>query len=600
MPLGGIGLDGRPVFDTYLRLKQPVRVQFGKQGSVSLALGVGAITVRGAMGEPVTLRDVLHVPDLISPLLSVSCVVNDGLAVHFDPPAYGGGPHRVALLRDGRALLTATQRDGMYWLDSPQQTSYPTAISGVAVADLHAAAHAWHERLGHLSYGSLAQLKRGGFLPNCELAPRQFVHAGGSLPPCEPCLVGKTPRLPHPPRTPRELTPGQRLHSDVCSLPKGVFAIGGYVAFHTLIDEATRFCLVTLLRDKRAATRAQCDGEAWFHTQTGRMAQRVRSDNGGEYTGLALAAWHAARGTDVEFSPAYTPQANGLAERHNRTLLDKALPMLMGSALDGQPVLGRQYIGHAIHYANALHNALPCRGALHGPTPHDGLLPQWGPVRLDAFHAFGCVVWVAALAPRNKLAPHMLKARFLGLAQPLNSGFVLAQVPGGHISPHQQFRFGAPGPPPIECSTHSGLPVTIRAPDAGDAASAVPAGGEDEDVDAGDDDGDAEVPIPHESTIIEAPPLADGDAEDPIPHQLADIEVPPLHDADVGEHPQACPPLPEQPASSDVPQPSEDDAADPYENQRVNIPWLLPAHAAPPPTVPVAVPGPIILSLIHI
>ena len=57
----------------------------------------------------------------------------------------------------------------------------------------------------------------------------------------------------------------------------------------------------------------------------------------------------------------YSPEANGLAERHNLTLLDMAVPMLADSAdaSFGLPPLCTQHAADAIIYANDLHNATP-------------------------------------------------------------------------------------------------------------------------------------------------------------------------------------------------------------------------------------------------
>jgi hypothetical protein len=81
---------------------------------------------------------------------------------------------------------------------------------------------------------------------------------------------------------------------------------------------------------------------------------------------------------DIQKEPktGYTPEANGLAERHNLTLLDIALPMLAdsGDPQRGLPPLGSQYAGAAVIYANNLHNATPAPSALVGRMPHEGFL----------------------------------------------------------------------------------------------------------------------------------------------------------------------------------------------------------------------------------
>jgi transposase InsO family protein len=71
---------------------------------------------------------------------------------------------------------------------------------------------------------------------------------------------------------------------------------------------------------------------AWLETQTDQRVQRVRHDRGGEYMSHAQQEWYAEKGIQQEPTAGYSPEANGLAERHNLTLLDMAMPMLADSA----------------------------------------------------------------------------------------------------------------------------------------------------------------------------------------------------------------------------------------------------------------------------
>jgi transposase InsO family protein len=59
----------------------------------------------------------------------------------------------------------------------------------------------------------------------------------------------------------------------------------------------------------------------------------VRSDNGGEFVEMELAAFFAARGVNHELSASYKPQQNGKAERLNRSLEDRVYRQFYGAAL---------------------------------------------------------------------------------------------------------------------------------------------------------------------------------------------------------------------------------------------------------------------------
>jgi hypothetical protein len=136
-----------------------------------------------------------------------------------------------------------------------------------------------------------------------------------------------------------------------------------------------------------------------------------------------LQGYYQERGTQPEPTARYSPEANGLAERHNLTLLDMALPMLADSGDNrlGLPPLDPKYAGDAELYANHLHNATPAKGALVGCTPFAGFLKREVP--LSVFRRFGCRVWMhnpgRPHTHRHKLESRGVPGRFLGFQGPL-------------------------------------------------------------------------------------------------------------------------------------------------------------------------------------
>jgi hypothetical protein len=106
--------------------------------------------------------------------------------------------------------------------------------------------------------------------------------------------------------------------------------------------------------------------------------------------GGELLCFYKERGIQREPTPGYSPECNGLAKRHNLTLLDMARPMLADSGNErlGLAPLGKRFAGNVILYANDLHNATPASGALFGCTPFKGCLGRG--VTLGAFRRFGC------------------------------------------------------------------------------------------------------------------------------------------------------------------------------------------------------------------
>ena len=75
--------------------------------------------------------------------------------------------------------------------------------------------------------------------------------------------------------------------------------------------------------------------KAQVENERGLKLGRLRRDNGGEFTSAALCTWLKEKGVSQEFTPPRTPQANGVAERMNRTLQEMARSMMHSTRLGG-------------------------------------------------------------------------------------------------------------------------------------------------------------------------------------------------------------------------------------------------------------------------
>ncbi|GMF62517.1 unnamed protein product [Phytophthora fragariaefolia] len=116
------------------------------------------------------------------------------------------------------------------------------------------------------------------------------------------------------------------IHSDVCG-PVETPTFSGKLYFVTFIDEYSHFCVVYLLRNESEVAAKFAEFVAFAETQTGSRVRtlrvkQLRSDNGGEYKSRAMAKFCSERGIVQKFTPPYTPQLNGVAERMNRTLVE--------------------------------------------------------------------------------------------------------------------------------------------------------------------------------------------------------------------------------------------------------------------------------------
>ncbi|CEG44602.1 retrovirus-related pol polyprotein from transposon tnt 1-94 [Plasmopara halstedii] len=134
--------------------------------------------------------------------------------------------------------------------------------------------------------------------------------------------------------------------------------------FVTFIDEYSHFCAVYLLETKSEVFDKFANYVALAETHTGKRVKCIRSDNGGEYTSAAMTNFCAKRGIVQKFTPPYTPQLNGVAERMNRTLVESARCMMEHAGLS------KIYWGKAVVTAAFLRNRCPTRATMHDKSPY--------------------------------------------------------------------------------------------------------------------------------------------------------------------------------------------------------------------------------------
>ena len=137
--------------------------------------------------------------------------------------------------------------------------------------------------------------------------------------------------------------------------------------------------------------------KAMIETQSGRKIKRLRTDNGGEYKNDLFQKICEENGIIRHFTVKNTPQQNGVAERMNRTLLEKVRCMLSNAGL------GKEFWAEAITYACHLINRLPS-AAIGGKTPFE----KWyGKPAEDygSLYVFGSIVYYhkrVKIGPKSK------------------------------------------------------------------------------------------------------------------------------------------------------------------------------------------------------
>lgn len=383
-------------YESILVDRVPIQRRFITTGDGTMleATATGSVVLEDSSYQRIILKDVLLVPDIKYNLVSTSAIRRAGGKVVSESNATS------IYCADGTLAIEAYDHP---IVGIPCYQSASVGITLAAFTSTSEAAELWHQRFGHLGYTNMAKLARLNMVDGLPISAGAFGdHVGKEN--CNACAIGKLCKAPFNPAVPKVRAAGELLHTDVCG-PIRPDTAGGSQYFMTVIDDFTRYSFVKLIARKSEVAGSLKDYINLVETQTGNKVKALRSDNGGEYTSKVLDGFLQDKGIIHQFSLPYTPQQNGIAERLNRTLLDKAIPMLEQSGL---PL---KHWGDAIMTANCIRNISPT--ATSTITPYEAFFGN--KPNVSNLRVFGCRAFV--LTPshaRTKLEPRAKPGVFIG------------------------------------------------------------------------------------------------------------------------------------------------------------------------------------------
>ena len=183
-------------------------------------------------------------------------------------------------------------------------------------------------------------------------------------------------------------------------------SLGGSKYILVFIDDYSRKGWVYFLKNKSETITKFCEFKTKIEGETGNRIQALRTDRGREYLSEEFSILCRTAGIQRELTQAHTPQQNGVSERRNRTIMERARSMSSDCNL---PV---NLWTEAVLHAQYLINRSPTR-ANSGATPeakYSGKLPD-----ISDLIFFGCVAFVhIPKENRKKLDSKTLKCMFLG------------------------------------------------------------------------------------------------------------------------------------------------------------------------------------------
>jgi hypothetical protein len=288
----------------------------GKFGKVYLGddepcdiIGQGDVQLRMANGTVLKLQRVRHVPKLARNLISVSQLTDDaGFEMKFTKTSWK--------LLKGAMVIAQGQRDGTLYRVRNEYF--------VNMASSEVSAKLWHQRLGHMSEKGMKVMVSKGKLDGLSCV---------DLPLCEGCVFGKQKIVSFSKtgRTPK-VEKLELVHTDVWG-PSQVSSLNGSCYYVTFIDDSTRKLWIYFMKNKSDVFEIFKKWKSLVENQTGLKLKCLRSDNGGEYCSNEFDEYCAGHGIRREKTVPKTPQQNGIAERMNRTIMERARSMLVDAGL---------------------------------------------------------------------------------------------------------------------------------------------------------------------------------------------------------------------------------------------------------------------------
>ncbi|KAK1682301.1 hypothetical protein QYE76_043149 [Lolium multiflorum] len=220
------------------------------------------------------------------------------------------------------------------------------------------------------------------------------------------CVEGKMHDSPHPSKT---IISSKRilelLHVDLFG-PTTHASFGGKKYCLVIVDDYSRYTWVFFLKSKDETQQIFIDFATEVQRQHNLLIMAIRSDNGSEFKNYTLNDFLSDEGIRHQYSAAYTPQQNGVAERKNRTLLDMARSMM--AEYKSRYNFWAEAISTACHSSNRLY----LRKGLN-KTPYEILTGN--KPNISYFKVFGCKCFYKIKGVRlSKFAPKALEGIFVG------------------------------------------------------------------------------------------------------------------------------------------------------------------------------------------
>jgi hypothetical protein len=349
--------------------------------------GIGCVQLKDTL-----IQGVRYVPQMKVNLISIPVLCGKGCTVTFD--------ERYCFVKKGGVSKKFAERKGsLYVTFNDEATLHVNSGSATPLFN--------HQKLGHPSAFATFKTMNDSSMKEYETAIRG----------CHVCVESKLRRSPFPavPTEKRATRIGYLISSDL----EGPFPEPSYSgALYNVkyIDDFSRYLSVYFLRRKSEQPQKFSAFVAKFERLFNCRISSLLTDGGGEYKSKEFQDYLSSQGIRHLVTAANSPQTNGLAERHNLTLMDKVRTMFSGAS----QTLSKRLWAECMFYAAHLYN-VTFRKDL-GMSPFEkafGYAPS-----LNKLLPWGCSVYYVGSQKPPKPNPRSSRGWFIGV----NEGFLAYKV----------------------------------------------------------------------------------------------------------------------------------------------------------------------------
>ncbi|KAG7598335.1 Reverse transcriptase RNA-dependent DNA polymerase [Arabidopsis suecica] len=300
--------------------------------TVSKVKGIGSIRIKNESDMDFVLINVRYIPDMDRNLLSLGTFEKAGYS-------FASKDGILSIKTGERTVLSGRRCDTLYLLQWK-----PAVTEALVVKSYQDDTMLWHKRLGHMSQKNMAILVKKGFLDGKRVS---------SFDTCEDCIYGKAKRVSFSLAQHDAKEKLEYVHSDLWGAPTVPLSLSKCQYFISFIDDYTRKVWVYFLKTKDEAFEKFEEWVNLVENQSEKKVKTLRTDNGLEFCNRQFDTYCGSKGIQRDKTCAYTPQQNGVAERMNRTIMERVRCMLSDSGLP------KRFWAEATHTAVILINKTP-------------------------------------------------------------------------------------------------------------------------------------------------------------------------------------------------------------------------------------------------